>query len=95
MRTTRVYFAGVVLGATLVGAAWLYTYQTWQTIQVFDPSGQAVASTRVRSQPWWAVYAAFGFALVGAGVSVWLLPEGRRFVNRVAARLAPRFVKPS
>ncbi len=90
MRTARVYLAGVVLGAALVGASWLYFYGTWQTIRVFDPRGEVVASTRVRSQPWWSVYAAFALALAGAGVSVWLLPGGRRLVSRFAARLAAR-----
>ncbi len=96
MRIARVYFAGVVIGAALVGATWLYSYETWTTIQVFDPRGDVVASTRVKSQPAWSVYAAVALALAGAGASVWLLPEGRRLVSRVTARLATRFfAKPS
>jgi ABC-type sulfate transport system permease component len=83
----KVYLAGVVLGATLVAAAWLYSYQTWHTIEVFDQRGQVVASTRVSGQPWWSVYASLAVALVGIGVSAWLLPQGRvrfrRFVNRL------------
>jgi hypothetical protein len=92
----RAYLAGVVLGATLVAAAWLYTYETWQTIEVFDRFGQVAASTRVRSQPWWSVYATLALAVAGAGFSVWLLPEGRRLIRRFVSRVAARFsAKPS
>lgn len=89
MRT--VYLAGVVLGATLVGAVWLYSYRTWQTIEVFDVRGEVVASTRVMSQPWWSVFAAVALALAGAGLSVWLLPGGRQIIRRFIARLAARW----
>jgi membrane protein YdbS with pleckstrin-like domain len=80
-----------VLGATLVAAAWLYTYRAWHTIEVFDQRGQVEASTRVSAQPWWSVYAALALILAGAGVSLWLLPEGRRLIRRFGVRLAARF----
>jgi membrane protein YdbS with pleckstrin-like domain len=83
--------AGVVLGATLVAAAWLYSYETWQTIEVFDRFGKVVASTRVRSQPWWSVYAALALAVAGTGFSVWLVPESRRLMRRSVSRLTARF----
>jgi hypothetical protein len=91
MRTFSVYLAGVVLGATLVAAVWLYSYRTWQTIEVFDPRGQVVASTRVKSQPWWSVYTSLALALTGVGVSVCLLPSGRRKISRFLARVLARF----
>jgi hypothetical protein len=84
----RVYFAGVVLGTTIVAAAWLYTYRAWQTIEVFDARDQVVASTRVSAQPWWSVYAALALTLAGIGVSLWLLPAGRSLISRIVARLA-------
>ena len=88
--------AGVLLGATLVAAAWLYSYETWQTIEVFDRFGKVVASTRVRSQPWWSVYTALALASAGTGLSVWLVPEGRRLVGRFVSRVTARFsAKPS
>jgi hypothetical protein len=94
--TARVYFAGLVLGATLVAAVWLYSYETWHTIEVFDPRGQVVTSTRVSSQPWWGVYATVALTLAGTGISLWLLPEGRRLTRRCVARLATAFsAKPS
>ena len=64
-RRVRAYLAGVVLGATLVAAAWLYSYETWQTIEVFDRFGRVAASTRVKSQPWWSVYGALALAVAG------------------------------
>lgn len=91
-RVRRVYLAGVVLGATLVAAAWLYTFREWHTIEVFDRRGQVVASTRVSAQPWWSVYAALALTLAGTGVSPWLLPEGRRLISH--SLLACRHVFP-
>lgn len=83
--------AGVVLGATLIGAMWLYTYRTWQTIEVFDLRGEVLASTRVMSQPWWGMFAAVALALAGVGLSVWLLPDGRQIIRRFIARFAARW----
>ena len=82
--------AGVVLGATLVAAAWLYTYREWHTVATYDPRGQLVTSTRLRGQPWWSVYAALALTLAGTGVSLWLLPEGRRLISRFVARFSAR-----
>jgi hypothetical protein len=86
----RVYLAGVVLGATFVAAAWLYTYETWQTIEVFDRHGQVVASTRVSSQPWWSVYSALALTAFGVGLSFSLLRDWqalRRVITRAAGIL--------
>ena len=80
MRSTRVYFAGVVLGATLVAAVWLYTDRAWQT----------------DLHPWWVVLGAYYLPLMGAGVSLWLLPGSRRLIERFFARFARAFsAKPS
>lgn len=88
VRTARTYFAGVVFGATLAAAPWLYSYRVWDTFVTFDPRGQVDTATRVRLQPWWSAYGAVALILIGAGVSVWLLPEGRRLVGRFVARLS-------
>jgi hypothetical protein len=92
-----VYCAGVVLGATLVAAVWLYTYRVWESFITFDPQGRSiVAATRVRFQPWWSLYGAIALTLIGAGISLWLLPEGRRLIRRFVARLGAVFsAKPS
>ncbi len=88
MRTLRVYSAGIVLGATLAAAVWLYTYRGWEIIEHTDPTGRIrlLPSERVRMQPWWGVYATVALIFVGAGVSLWLLPERRRLIERLAAR---------
>lgn len=79
-----------------MAALWLYSYRTWDTIQVFDPRGQVVASTRVRAQPWWSVYGTLALTVAGAGVSLWLLPEGRHLIRRFVARVVATFsAKPS
>jgi hypothetical protein len=91
VRTLRVYCAGIVLGATLAAAVWLYTYRGWENIEHTDPTGrvQLLPPEHVRLTPWWGVYATVALIFVGAGVSLWLLPERRRLIER----LATRFVK--
>jgi hypothetical protein len=86
-----VYCAGVVLGANLVAAVWLYTYRDWETRLIRDHGvviGEAVGP---RVHPWWAVLGAYSLPFIGAGVSVWLLPEGRRLIERFVARLGASF----
>jgi hypothetical protein len=92
VRNARAYCAGVVLGATLVAAAWLYTYRAWEISSYTDRYAPfPVVETRVRVHPWWAVLGALCLPLIGAGVSLWLLPEGRRLIERFVARLAAVF----
>ena len=92
MRTARVYGAGAVLGVTLATAVWLYTYRVWDTVEYIDRTGYHWRpSEHVRTTPWWGVYATVALIFVGAGVSLWLLPEHRRLIQRFAAR----FVKPA
>lgn len=78
--------AGVVLGATLAGAVWLYTYRGSEIIEYTDPTGrhQLLPSERVRLTPWWGAYATVALIFIGAGVGLWLLPERRRLIERVA-----------
>ena len=92
MRTTRIYSAGVVLGAALAAAVWLYTYRVWTVSEYIDRTGrQFHPPERVRMQPWWSVPATVALAVIGAGISLWLLPEHRRLIRRVVAQ----FAKPS
>ena len=89
------YWAGVVLGASLVAGVWLYTYRAWETRLIRGQHDLVVVDViEVRIHPWWAVLGAYVLPLIGAGVSLWLLPEGRRlferFVSRVAAGLSAK-----
>jgi hypothetical protein len=86
-----VYCAGVILGATLVAAVWLYTYRTWETTFIRDRGVVIGELVQVKVHPWWAVLAAYTLPLIGAGVSLWLLPEGRRLIDRFFVRLAAVF----
>jgi len=90
-----VYCAGVVLGATLAAAVWLYTYRVSTLVQYIEYIGRTRRhfrpSERVMEQPWWGVPATVGLILIGASVSLWLLPQRRRVIERVGAF----FVKPS
>jgi hypothetical protein len=84
-----VYCAGVVLGASLVAGIWLYTYRAWETNLIRGQHGLAIVDlVEVRVRPWWAVLGAYSLPLIGAGVSLWLLPEGRRLFERFVSRLA-------
>jgi hypothetical protein len=93
VRIHRDLYAWIVLGATLVGAVWLYTYRVWSVVEYiqysrFGPTKYHFhRSDRVRMQPWWSVYAAVALMLIGAAVVVWLLPEQKR------KRLIRRFAK--
>lgn len=84
------YCAGVILGATVVASVWLFTYRAWEISLVRD-NGVPVDAVGVRIHPWWAVLGAYGLPLIGAGVSMWLLPEGRRLIERFIARLGAGF----
>jgi hypothetical protein len=87
-----VYCAGAILGATLAAAVWLYTYRVWDVVEYIDRKGHRFhPSERVSVQPWWSVYATVGLLAIGAGASLWLLPERRRLLKRFAAL----FAKPS
>lgn len=88
MRNLKVYYVCMAIAATIAGAVWLYTYSTWEVLEYIDRNGHRFhASERVRIQPWWSVYATVGLLFVGAGVTLWLLPECRRVLERVSARL--------
>ena len=81
---TRVYSAGVVLGATLASAVWLYTYRVWALVEYIGRDGRHFhASERVRVTPWWSVPATVALIFVGVGMSLWLLP-GRGLIRRFA-----------
>jgi hypothetical protein len=75
----------------------LYTYRAWEAKLIRgqdDLVGEEAVQIRVR--PWWAVLGAYSLPLIGAGVSLWLLPEGRRLFERFVSRLAANFsAKPS
>jgi len=90
--TARIYSARVVLGATLAAAVWLFTYRTWSVVEYIDRTGRRFhPSERARLQPWWGVPATLLVLVIGVGVSVYLLPERRRLIERFSAHL----VKPS
>jgi hypothetical protein len=91
MGAKRVYCAGVVLGATLAAAVWLYTYRVWSLIEYTDPTGRRhlLPSERVRMTPGWGVYATVALIFVGAGVSLWLLPNRRQLIERFASVIRP------
>jgi hypothetical protein len=84
----RIYCAGAVLGAALTAAVWLYTYRVWTTVEYIDRLGRHFHPTeRVRVQPWWGVPATVGVLLIGAELSLLLLPGRRGLATRVAAHL--------
>ena len=43
------------------------------------------------TSPWWVVLGVYGLPLIGAAVSLWLLPEGRPLFDRFVARLGAAF----
>jgi len=86
VETARVYSAGVVSGATLVATVWLYTYRDWDTSSIRDHGVVVGYAVQPRVHPWWAVLGALILPFIGAGVSLWLLPGGRRLIDRFFTR---------
>ena len=89
------YCAGAALGATLVAAAWLYTYRVSRVVQYVEyidgTPREFRAADRLSEQPWWGAPATVALILVGTAVSLWLLPERRRIIDRALRH----FAKPS
>jgi hypothetical protein len=84
--------AGVVVGASVSGAVWLYTYRDHDVIRFIDAKGAEYNDPRhVSVQPWWGVYAAL--ALLAVGLAAFrLLPNRttRRTDLRSLRALDPR-----
>jgi hypothetical protein len=83
MRTARAFLAGVVVGASVCGAVWLYTYRAHDVIRFIDANGVEYNDTRhVSVQPWWGVYAALAVLAVAVAAAVRLLPDDLPQVKR-------------
>jgi hypothetical protein len=68
--------AGVVVGASVSGAVWLYTYRAHDLIRFIDANGVEYNDPRhVSVQPWWGVYAALALLAVAIATAVRLLPN--------------------
>ena len=90
VRTGRVFLAGVVVGASLAGVVWLYTYRAHELIRFIDARGiEYHDPRRVSVQPWWAGYAALALLVFAVGTAGWLLPHGVRTVKRLGRSFAP------
>ena len=87
---TGVVYPWIVVAVTLVGAVWLYTYRVAATVEYIDRYGNRFhPSEHVRIQPWWSVYATVALIFVGAGVSLWLVPNRRQLIERLAKIIRP------
>jgi hypothetical protein len=85
----RIVCATIVLGATVAGNVWVYTYREWNVIEYIDPLGRHFhPSQRVREQPWWSAPAAVALVVIGAAIVVRLLPERRRLIRGFADHFA-------
>jgi hypothetical protein len=85
--------AGVVVGASVSGAVWLYTYRGHDVIRFIDAKGAEYNDRRhVSVQPWWGVYAALTLLAVGLAAAFRLLPNRttRRTDLRSLRALDPR-----
>jgi hypothetical protein len=68
--------AGVVVGASVCGAVWLYTYRAHDVIRFIDTNGVEYNDPRhVSVQPWWGVYAALALIVVAVAMAVRLVPD--------------------
>jgi hypothetical protein len=62
----------------------------WSVVNVDRHGRHFQPTVRARVQPWWSVPATVGLLLLGAGISLWLLPQGRDLIGRFADRFARR-----
>jgi hypothetical protein len=68
--------AGIVVGVSISGAVWLYTYRAHDVIRFIDTNGVEYNDPRhVSVQPWWGVYAALALLVVALVAAVRLLPD--------------------
>jgi membrane protein YdbS with pleckstrin-like domain len=76
----------------LVGAEWLYTYRVTALVQYIEYFGSYRhhyhPSQRVTQQPWWGVSATVALLVIGAAITVGLLPQWRRPIRRFTNSLA-------
>jgi hypothetical protein len=83
--------AGVVVGASVCGAVWLYTYRNHDVIRFIDTNGVEYNDPRhVSVQPWWGVYAALALIAVAIATTVRLLPDDLPQLKRFRRVLSSR-----
>ena len=75
-----------VLGTSLAAAVWVYTYRVWNVVEYIDRSGTRFhASERVEAATLVGVPSTVVVLVIGAGLSLRLLPERRRITERFFA----------
>jgi hypothetical protein len=80
--------AGVLVGASVAGAVWLYTYQAHDVIRFIDKNGVEYNDPRpVSVQPWWGIYAALAVLAIAVAVAIRLAPNGVPTMNRLRHRI--------
>jgi hypothetical protein len=100
VRTARVACAIVVLGATVVGAAWLATDRVdvlMASRRRTDDLAYPITFSQVDVPAWWGAYAAVILLIVGLGFGLRVLGKRLRPARRTGALLslpAPAFPDP-
>jgi hypothetical protein len=86
---TRIYCAAAVIDATVAAAVWLYTYRVSTVFEYLRPDGLRFhPPERVMVQPWWSSVATVGVSLAGLTACLFLLPDSRGPIQRLAGHLA-------
>jgi hypothetical protein len=89
VRRARTFLAGGVVGISVAGAVWLYTYRAHEPIRFVDANGVEYHEPRTVSiQAWWSVYVTLALLVVAAVAAVQLLPNGVPTVRRLARVLS-------
>lgn len=98
MRTARVACAFIVLGATVVGAAWLATYRVDLLMadrRRSDVFASPIGFFRVEAPVWWNGYAATILLIVGVGLGLRFLGKRLRPAQRTSKLLRlPTLARP-
>jgi uncharacterized sodium:solute symporter family permease YidK len=85
VQQARTFLAGAVVGVSVAGAVWLYTYRSHDVVRFVDANGAEYHDPRgVSVQAWWSVYAAVALLVIALATAVRLLPNGMPTLKRLA-----------
>ncbi len=84
----------MIIGATLTGAIWLYTYHVRVKVEYIEYIGgirhNFHPSEQITEQPWWSVYATVILMVIGGTLAACLLDRKRlHWIRRRLPGLPP------
>ena len=88
VKAARVFAAGSTIGAAITGAVWIASYRKPRIAIDVTYGDRYFPCKLFWSRPWWTPFAGGALLLVGAALSLWLLPAGRTIMGRIVSHFA-------